>query len=135
MKPNISDIEDGIEFISADPSGDSEAFLSLATGKIHYRSEYVDEALPSDIDDDSKYLALPCKRNLNLNVVLIFRFVEQRLPDKASEVRMFFKKRGAYARYSNWLDRHNLTDDWYRFREQATTEAIVKWCKNNHVDL
>jgi len=39
MKANIDDIELGIEFISADAAGDNEAFLSLATGEVYYRSE------------------------------------------------------------------------------------------------
>lgn len=137
MKPNIEDIEQAIEFISADPSGDSVAFLSLETGKIYYRSDYIDEEipLPSDINDQTKYLPLPYKRDLNLGVALVFNFVEERLPDKTSEVRMIFKKRGAYRRFSYWLDQHNLTEAWYRFRDETTKQTIIDWCKDNDVDV
>jgi hypothetical protein len=137
MNSLIDDIEQAIEFISADPSGDSEAFVSLATGKVYYRSEYMEEAepLPSDIDDQTKYIALPHKRDLNLGVVLVFNFVEKRLPNKASEVKMMFKKRGAYSRFSNWLDRHNLIDDWHHFRNETTTKTIITWCKNHSVNI
>lgn len=137
MKANISKIEDGIEFISADPSGDSEAFLSLATGEIFYRSDYVDEEtpLPSDIDDQKKYLPLPNKRTLDLGNVLVFNFVEQRLPDEYSEIRAMFRKSGAYRRFSNWLDQHDLLEDWYRFRDETTKQTIIDWCKDNGVDV
>ena len=78
MNSIYENIEDGIEFIGADPGGDSEAFLSLATGEVYYRSDYVDEEpLPDDIGDKSKYIALPHKRELNLGVVMVFKFVDR----------------------------------------------------------
>ena len=137
MKANIDDIELGIEFISADAAGDNEAFLSLATGEVYYRSEYIDEEipLPNDIDDESKYLPLPNKRDLDLGNVLVFNFVEQRLPDEYSEIRAMFRKSGAYRRFSDWLDRHNLVEDWYRFRNEATKQAIIEWCKDNDIEV
>ncbi len=136
MNSIYENIADAIEFISADPGGDSEAFLSLATGEIFYRSEYAEEVpLPDDIDDKSKYIALPHKRKLDLGVVMVFKFVDKRLPNKASEVRTIFKKRGAYSRFSDWLNRHDLVDDWHHFREQATKKAILAWCKENGVNV
>ncbi|MDP3007705.1 MAG: hypothetical protein Q8N30_01370, partial [Methylococcales bacterium] len=120
MTANISDIELGIEFISSDFTGDGEAFLSVATGEVFYRSEYIDEEnpLPNDIDDQSKYLPLPHKRDLDLGAVLVFDFVEQQRPDEYAEIRAMFRKKGAYRRFSDWLDRHNLLDDWYRFKNE-----------------
>lgn len=137
MKPNIENIEEGIEFISADPSGDSQAFLSRTTGEVFYRSDYVDEKfpLPSDIDDETKYLPLPNKRTLDLGNVLVFNFVEERLPDEYSEIRAMFRKNGAYRRFSDWLDQHDLLDDWYRFRDETTKQTIIDWCKDNNVDV
>jgi hypothetical protein len=137
MKANIDDIELGIEFTSTDDAEDNEAFLSLATGEVFYRSEYIDEEipLPNDIGDQTKYLPLPHKRDLDLGVVLVFNFVENRLPDKAFEIRTMFRKRGAYRRFSDWLDRHNLLDDWYRFKNETTKQAIIAWCKDNGVHV
>lgn len=71
----------------------------------------------------------------DLGVVLVFNFVKKHLPDKESEVRMMFRKRGAYSRFSHWLDRHNLVDDWHRFRNQVTRQAIIDWCKDNDVQV
>jgi hypothetical protein len=137
MTANISDIELGIEFISSDFTGDGEAFLSLATGDVFYRSEYIDEEnpLPNDIDDQSKYLPLPHKRDLDLGAALVFDFVEQQRPDEYAEIRAMFRKKGAYRRFSDWLDRHNLLDDWYRFKNETTKQAIIAWCKDNGVDV
>jgi hypothetical protein len=137
MKANIEDIEQAIEFISADPGGDSDAFLSLATGEVFYRSAYIDEEipLPSDIDDESKYLPLPNKRDLDLGNVLVFNFVEEQMPDEYADVRMMFRSSGAYRRFSDWLERHDLLDNWYRFREETTKQTIMDWCKDNGVDV
>lgn len=136
MNSIIDDIELGIEFVSADMD-DGEAFLSRTTGEVYYRSDYVDEdqPLPADLDDETKYLPLPHKRELDLGVVLVFQFAEKRLPNKAGEVHAMFKKRGAYSRFSDWLDRHNLVDDWHRYKDQKTKQAIKTWCKENGIKL
>lgn len=137
MKADISEIELGIDFVSTNLGVDNEAFLSLATGDVYYRSDYVDEEnpLPSDLDEKTKYLPLPHTRELNLGVVLVFNFVEDYCPDKYSEVSMIFKKSGAYRRFSNWLEQHNLLNDWYRFRDESTKQAIIAWCKDNNIDV
>jgi hypothetical protein len=36
-----------------------------------------------------------------------------------------FRKSGAYRRFGDWLDRHNLLDDWYRFRDETTKQTIM----------
>jgi hypothetical protein len=136
MKIIIEEIEQAIDFISADPTGDSEAFLSLVTGEVYYRSEYMEDApLPVDIDDNSKYLSLPHKRQLDLGVVLVFQFVEKQRPDSLADVRAMFRKSGAYRRFSDWLSRYGIEENWYRFRDQTTQKAILAWLEDNGVDV
>ncbi|MCX7098170.1 MAG: UPF0158 family protein [Methylococcales bacterium] len=139
MTISLSNIRDAIDFISADPSGDSTAFVSLATGNIIYHSCYMDdedvEALPDDIADTSKYCKLPDVKDLNLGIGLVYGFINHYRPSAREEIRAMFKKRGAYAKFSNWLERHNLTDNWHRFREETSNNVVAEWCVVNGIQL
>ena len=135
MSTKIAVIIDAIHFISSDPDGESEAFLSLRSGKIYYRSSYTEDfdTIPDDIDDETKYLPIPHKNDLDLGLALIFEFVTERCPSAEEEVRAMFRKRGSYSRFKNWAERHDLLDDWYRFEEEITFKAVTQWCSDNKV--
>lgn len=70
MATKIADIIEAMQFISSDPDGESEDFLSLGSGMFHYRSSYTEgfETVPDDIGDETKYLPIPHKNNLDLGV-------------------------------------------------------------------
>ena len=135
MTTKINDIIDAIHFISSDPALESEAFLSLCSGEIHYRSPYTEdfETVPDDIDDKTKYLSLPHKNDLDLGIALVFEFVAERCPSAEDEVRAMFRKRGAYSRFKDWAERHDLLNDWFRFEEEQTFKAVAEWCSENEV--
>ena len=137
MSTKIDDIIDAIHFISSDPALESEAFLSLSSGKIHYRSPYTEdfESVPDDIDDETKYLPLPYKNDLDLGIALVFEFVYERCPSAQDKVRAMFRKRGAYSRFKDWAERNDLLDDWYRFEEESTFEAVAQWCRDNDISF
>ena len=135
MATKLSDIINAIDYISADPGRESEAFLSLYSGEIHYRSPYTEdfETVPDDIDDETKYLSLPHKNQLELGVALVLDFVAEYFPTAEDEVRAMFRKRGAYSRFKDWADRNDLLDKWHRFEEEATFKAVAQWCRDNDV--
>lgn len=137
MTTKIADILDAIHFISSDPARESEAFLSLNSGEIHYRSPYTEDigTVPDDIDDGTKYIPIPHKRDFNLGVALVFKFVAECCPSAEDEVSALFRKRGAYSRFKDWADRHDLLDGWYRFEEEATYKAVARWCRDNQVSF
>jgi hypothetical protein len=138
MAVKLSEIIDGIEFISADPGLESEAFLSLDSGEIFIRSPYYDEEMancPDDVDDSAQYLPLPHKHELDLGVRLVKVFVAEYCPSESDKVHDMFRKRGAYARFKDWAERKGLLDDWYRFEEDSKTAAIREWCEENDVEF
>ena len=67
MPVSLKEILDAFEFVSADSTGEHQAFLCRQSGKVYWYFEYSDDELselPDDIDDGgntSKYLI---KRNL-----------------------------------------------------------------------
>lgn len=138
MAAKLSDIIDAIEFISADPDLDSEAFLSLDSGEIFIRSPYCDEELancPDDVDDSTEYLPLPHKHDLDLGVRLVNEFVAEYRPSATDDVYAMFRKPGAYSRFKDWAEREGLLDEWYRFEEDSKTAAVREWCSENDVEF
>lgn len=138
MATKLSDIIDAIEFISADPDLDSEAFLSLDTGEIFIRSPYCDEEMancPDDVEDSTQYLPLPHKHELDLGVRLVNKFIVEYYPSASDDIYAMFRKRGAYSRFKDWAESKGLLDEWYRFEEESKTTATREWCNENGVEF
>jgi hypothetical protein len=91
--------------------------------------------LPDDIGDSEKFLQLPDKKELDLGKPLALDFARQFLPDDFDEVRQFFSKRGAYARFKELLDRRGALDQWYDFEAKAEERALRMWCELNSIEL
>jgi hypothetical protein len=68
-----SEILDALEFLSMTSEFDNAAWVDRETGAVHTRMEHDDdaEALPEDIDDARRYVALPTPRDLDLGRPLV----------------------------------------------------------------
>jgi hypothetical protein len=110
-----------------------KAYISRVTGEIHWSGEGIDEEPPEDIDDGSRYIAVPHKNKLDLGRSLVLRFVDEQLPRADSTVRDYFRRRGAYQRFKTLLAQAGQLDAWYRYEEAATEEALREWCAGNGV--
>ena len=129
---------DAMEWVSADGALDNQAFVSRLTGKIHWTGAGLDdpeEETPDDIDDGTVYVSVPDKKELDLGRPLVFAFVEANRPSDADTVARFFRQRGAYRNFKDWLDRVDLLDAWYAFEADATKTALKAWCEENDVKL
>ena len=136
MKVKYFDIELAFDFVSSQPRFTNEAFVSKATGEIYFVSAFGDsDELPEDIEDADKYITLPHKNDLDLGIVLVREFVWQRIPDQAEQVERIFSRKGAYARFKDFLDRLGLLKDWYSFQAAQTESALKRWCAEQHIDL
>ena len=54
MRVSLKDILEAFEFVSADSTGEHQAFLCRQSGKVYWYVEYSDDELselPDDIDD------------------------------------------------------------------------------------
>ena len=131
-----ADIADG--FFYADSSGPYtvEAYLSLERGTVHVISEDdlgLDE-VPEDLET-GPYLALPCKSDLDLGHNLVHDFIREQLPDAENVVFDIFRKRGAYGRFKDFLDRRGKLQAWYDYEEAATEARLRQWCADNDIEL
>lgn len=137
MPVSFKDILLAFEFVSAGYMGEHQAFLCKQSGKVYWRSEFTDDLdeLPDDIDDSDKYVQIPDKRELDLGQPLVLDFARQFLPDDIGHIQQFFKKRGAYARFKDLLQRRGTLDQWYAFEANAEETALRMWCDDNSIEV
>jgi hypothetical protein len=136
MKVKFSDIEEAYEFVSFGTYGDHSAVLDKTSGKIYWNSESGDlDEIPEDLLESDDAIAIPHKKDLGLNNQLVFDFIRSRCPDDYPYVRGVFSKRGAYARYKDFLESKGILQEWYDFEQKANKRAIREWCKENGIEL
>ena len=134
MAIKFSDIEDAFMFVSMGQPYEHMAYLSKESGKIYYHSEFGDniDELPDDIDDPT-YIEIPHKKELGLGKNLALEFSYKFIPQKAEYIESIFRKKGAYSRFKNLLEKHGILEEWYEFEENAQRIALLKWCEENEI--
>ena len=136
-RAKFNEVLGAFDFVSSGPPMEHAAYLSKETGAIYWHSEFGTdfEELPSDIDEEGKYLAIPHKNDLGLGRRLALEFAEDHLAEDAAKVREIFSRPGAYARFKDLLDDCGMLNRWYEFEAAAQKEALLKWCRDNGVDV
>jgi hypothetical protein len=137
MPVSFRDLQEAFDFASAASGGEHQAFLCRQSGKIYCHSELVDDLdpLPDDVDDPDKFLPIPDKTELDLGKPLALDFARQFLPGDVDEVRQFFRRRGAYARFKDLLARRGALDHWCEFEASAAETALRLWCEDHSIEL
>jgi Uncharacterised protein family (UPF0158) len=136
MPVRFSDLFEAFLFASFGQPYENDAYLSKESGHIYMHSEYVDmDELPEDIEDGNKYIQIPHKNDLDLGRRLVFVFVSERLPNELDEVERYFSRRGAYARFKDFLARKGALDAWYEYEASAQRKALREWCEENSIEI
>lgn len=140
MPTKFTKIIEAFEFANTGGDmGEFRAYVCRQTGETYYQtddfySEGLDE-LPDDIEDTTKYVPLPDKRDLDLGKPLVLAFVREFLPDDFDEVCHFFNRRGAYANFKALLAKRRAIDRWHDFENEATEQALREWCKDQRIKI
>ena len=136
MKIKFSKIEDAFEFVSSGGYGDQAALLDKKTGAIYFQSEYGDfDEIPDEKWESDNTLEIPHKKSLDLGTHLVFRFVDEFMPDDYGRVQNIFSRRSAYAYYRDLLAERGILDKWYTYENSATQRAVREWCADEGVEL
>ena len=136
----LSELVDAFEWASATGPFENLAYVDRASGRVWLVSD-LDDAIedsedpPEDLQDESLYLPVPNKNELDLGRNLAFRFVQEKLPESYQLVRGFFSRPGAYGRFKNLLDDGGLLNDWYAYEKAGIEEALREWATYNDVEL
>ncbi len=133
----LSELLDAFEWVSAVGPFENEAYVSRETGKIWLVSDMDDtgEEPPDDIDDESLYLAVPSRNELDLGRSLALEFSAEHLPERMAEIRGFFARPGAYGRFKSLLDAADMLEAWYAYEAHGVAQALRAWSAENEVDL
>jgi hypothetical protein len=136
---NFSELLDAFLWVSgADAFTEQEAYISRRTGHIHWTGtgEFgIEEDVPEDIGDPDLYVGVPSKKDLNLGRGLVFRFVDEHLADSYELVYEFFRRRGAYARFKDLLEKKGLLELWHDYESAATEQALREWCAEEGLQI
>ncbi|WP_146403396.1 UPF0158 family protein, partial [Planctomycetes bacterium CA13] len=130
---NFSTIEMAFDYANFD-DGSNDAYLDRHTGEAIYFSTLGDsDEEPDDLDDTSRYVALPDSRDLSLGSRLAIDFASDIAPHLLDDVRDIFGRRGAFRRFKDMLDKHDLLDSWHKYETDREREALLRWCDENNV--
>jgi Uncharacterised protein family (UPF0158) len=132
-----SQILEAFEFVSMSAEFGNAAWVCRETGAVHMHSDWDEEleALPEDIDDAQKYVALPTPRDLDLGRRLVMSFAAERLGDRYDDIAAIFSRKGAYRRFKDFLIRVGALEDWYAYEAEAKENALREWCAENRIEL
>lgn len=133
----FDDLASAFDFVSYAAPMEHQAYISVDTGKVYWISDAIDtieEEIPEDLEDPDRYLAIPHKNELDLGSSLALRFAAQQLPARYDQVEGFFRRRGAYARFKDLLEREGALDRWYAFEANSVENALRQWCAENGLE-
>jgi|CXWL01.1.fsa_nt_gi hypothetical protein len=125
------------ERVSADSGGENAAYVSRETGRTYWLSDEAesDEPLPDDLEDETRYIAVPNKHDLNLGKALALRFVHDELPSRYREAVEFFRHRGAYRRFKAMLEGARKLEEWYAYQSEAVSRALRAWVIDHQLPI
>jgi hypothetical protein len=134
---SLEDLEEALLWTEAGSGGETRAWFCRTSGCLYtggHDDPDIDE-LPSDIEDADRYAEVPDKRDLDLGQSLVFRFVLAHAPQLESDVEAIFSRRGAYRRFKDLLERHDLLQRWYDFENRATCVALLEWAESEGFEV
>lgn len=133
----LSDLIDGFYFANAGVPYENSAFIHLDTGAIHLKSSMIEleDEPPDDLETSDRYLAIPYKNELDLGRELALSFVDQELPGEYDKCADFFRRRGAYGRFKDFLESCDVLEKWYAFENQVTEDRLRAWCEEHGIQL
>ncbi|MGD8295006.1 MAG: UPF0158 family protein [Desulfobacterales bacterium] len=132
----FDDMENAFLFDSMDQKFMHNAYLCKDSGQFFYTSELGDsDELPEDIDDTEKYISIPHKHDLELGRALVFDFTSEYIPEELDRIYAYFRSRGAYSRFKDFLNVKGLFDKWYTFEGERIRAALEVWCQENGIEI
>jgi len=133
----LSELLNAFEWVSAVGPFENAAYVNRESGKIWLVSDFDDagEEAPADVDDESLYLAVPSKNELDLGRSLALRFAAEHLPDRAAEIRGFFAKPGAYGKFKYVLEATEALEAWYAYESHGVEQALRAWAAGNEIEF
>ena len=114
--PTVSliELQGAVDWVS-DNISDNEAYVCRQTGRIFWISGDAgildeEDEVPDDIQEFGKHAPVPDKHYLDVGTKLVFDFAAQYLAEQYDDVRSIFRRRGAYRRFKDLLQRRGALE-------------------------
>lgn len=81
------------------------------------------------------YVELPSKFDIDeYSIMKVFcdNISNARMSDALKNA---IRGRGAFRKFKDTIQRLNVDDSWYKFKEEAFRKIAVEWCENNHIEF
>ena len=110
---------------------------------IHPNGELVEFSLPLEegeqfighMQETDDYIGLPSKFDID-DYSIMERFCLSIDDSEISDTLYgLIKGSGAFRRFKDALYEYNLSDDWYKFRNNALKEIAIEWCQENGIEF
>jgi len=79
------------------------------------------------------YLELPSRFDIHEYSIMERFCYSVQDPDLSDELLYQIRGSGAFRRFKDAIHRHDIADDWYRFRWEALEEIAIKWLEANGI--
>jgi Uncharacterised protein family (UPF0158) len=128
------------------------AYLNKQTGKLITLSGDVLQAAEDDDDKEfysdwekediqtareilttDDYLPLPGKFEIDEYSIMEQFCYGIEDPELSNELLFQIKGSGAFRRFKHAIDRYNITEDWYRYRQKALEKFAIDWLEENSI--
>lgn len=129
-------IEDAFNYISEGQPGDRRAMVHRGTGKVFLesvKSEF--DRIPPEFDNDSDYLLIPSRQDLDPGKGLILEFFNTHAQSEVPQVKAIFARSGAFRNVKALMRSLQLLDFWHLYQEQRIEQLLRKWCQDNGLSL
>jgi len=137
-RTKLDELVEAYEFVSLG-GGFEEiyAYIHKTDGTVVVDDENVsgEPCSVENVGEDPSYLPIPDKYELDLGQRLVHKFIATELPDCSDKVYQIFRKRGAYSRYKDLLEREGALDKWYEYEAESTKQALREWCQANAIPI
>lgn len=155
----LSDLLDGMECQSDERS----SYLEVRTGKVvSVSAEEFRAAEEEDVDDGSEedraafpradwedeeielarrilqddqqlFLALPTQFDVNEYQIMEAFCLSLDDEEMSDRLQRAIREKGAFRRFKDLIHRVDLTDRWFRYRDEARKEIVVRWCEDHGI--
>ncbi len=85
------------------------------------------------IDREEDFLSLPTKYDIDEYEIMedFCRAVED--ADICEDLSNSIHGKSAFRRFRNAIERFNMEDEWYKYRDGAIRQIAINWCKENDI--
>ncbi|NJP11826.1 MAG: hypothetical protein HC866_22085 [Leptolyngbyaceae cyanobacterium RU_5_1] len=84
-----------------------------------------------EILDSDAYLPLPSKFDIHEYSIMERFCYEIEDAELSNELLFQIQGSGAFRRFKHAIDRYNIANDWYRYRQQALEQIAIDWLAAN----